>query len=133
MDFENTSDARRASQELVDLANAISSLDGISDPLAKLCFKNCLEIASGLGDFFVNDDFAAIIGGPEENLNREFGLLDGEAEFVVELVLNVEADLGRALEHLNEGDARGGETGALQNAINSLGHLANFLRSVLSR
>ena len=134
MDFENASDARRAAQELINLANSISSLEQIPDPVAKLCFENCLEIASALGGFFVTDDFAAVIGGPEEELNRKFGLLDEEPEFAVELVLNVEADLGRALERLNGGEASGdGSAEALQNAINSLSHLARFLHSVLSR
>jgi|LakMenEpi04Sep11_1017361.scaffolds.fasta_scaffold74779_1 hypothetical protein len=40
MDLENASDARRAAQELVDLANAISSLEEVPDPVAKLCFKS---------------------------------------------------------------------------------------------
>jgi len=134
MDLENACYARKAAQELVDLADAISSLEGNPGPVVKLCFENCLETASGLGDFFINDDFTAIIGGPGGNLNKEFGLLDGEAEFAVQLVLDVEADLERALENINKGGARDGDKAeASQDAINSLGRLASFLRSVLSR
>jgi hypothetical protein len=134
MDLENAPDARRVAQELVALIDSITTLEGLPDPVVKLCLEDCLAKASGLGDFFVNDDFVAIIGGPEGTLNREFGLLDEEAEIAVDLVLNVEADLERALEHLNGEEARGRtRAGVLQKAINSLGHLASFLRSVLSR
>lgn len=104
MEIKSVKEAKDVAVELIKLIASIKGLDDLPHPVARAYLKDCLSKISAIGDFLAEDDWDAVIGGPEQNRKEQFGLTLQAAEDSVDIIVEAERVIEEVLRSLDQTD-----------------------------